>query len=174
MKQQAYLASDDSALLREKLRDRSGFSCLEIGAGNGGNLIELAARFELAVGTDLVRPEKLEWRSRPGDFVLADGASCFSDESFDLVAFNPPYLPSETIQDVAVDGGRGGIEVPLFFLKEALRVVKKGGRILMLLSSQNSVEEIRQECSKSSFKLSLVAEKRLFYEKLSVYEASPV
>jgi release factor glutamine methyltransferase len=91
---------------------------------------------------------------------------------FDLVAFNPPYLPSETIEDIAVDGGEGGTEVPLLFLQEALRVVKKDGRIVMLLSSQNSTEEIRRECSRKNFTLRSIASKELFFERLYVYEAS--
>ena len=58
--------------------------------------------------------------------ILADAASCFMDGCFDLVAFNPPYVPSGKIEDVAVDGGAEGTEVALRFLEEALRVVEEG------------------------------------------------
>jgi release factor glutamine methyltransferase len=167
-----YLASDDSALLREAITGYSGYSCLEIGAGNAGNLTELAKSFDQAVGTELVKPNGIDWKGRGWDIVLADRATCFRDEVFDLVAFNPPYLPSETIEDIAVDGGEGGTEVPLLFLQEALRVVKKDGRIVMLLSSQNSTEEIRRECSRKNFTLRSIASKELFFERLYAYEAS--
>lgn len=172
MKQRPYLSSQDSLLLRETIRGRSGGSCLEIGAGNAGGLMELAEGYDIVVGTDLVAPEKVEWRCGGGTFVLADAATCFRDGCFDLVVFNPPYLPSETIEDVAVDGGTGGVEVPLHFLREAMRVVKRDGRILMLLSSENPLEEIQRECSRKGFELKRVARKKLFYEELYVFEAA--
>ena len=172
MKQHPYVSSQDSLLLREVIRGRSGDSCLEIGTGNAGGLIELSERYEIAAGTDLVAPASFDWRGGRGSFLLADAASCFRDECFDLVVFNPPYLPSETIEDLAVDGGVGGIEVPLHFLREAMRVVRKRGRILMLLSSENPLEQIRRECSAKGFEVQKVAEKRLFYEELYVFEAA--
>ena len=172
MKRRPYLSSQDSLLLREAIRGRSGGSCLEIGAGNAGALVELAEVYGIAAGTDLVAPESVEWKGSRGSFVLADAASCFNDESFDLVVFNPPYLPSATIEDVAVDGGIGGVQVTLHFLREAMRVVKKGGRILLLLSSENPLQEIQQVCSEKGFELKKVAEKRLFYEELYVFEAT--
>lgn len=173
MKPRPYLPSEDSELLRRAVRAYSGESCLEMGAGKAGTVIELAESFELAVGTDLVPPGRLDWKGQPGNFVLADRATCFKDESFDLVAFNPPYLPSETIEDIAVDGGSGGVEVPLRFLKEALRVVRRSGKVVMLLSSQDSFQEIKSECAKRNVGLRRIAEKWLFFEGLYILEASP-
>ena len=168
-----YLASDDSELLRSVVVTYSGESCLEMGAGVGVTLADLAKRFSLAVGTDLVIPDRRGWRGRPGNFVLADRAACFSDGSFDLVAFNPPYLPSEGIEDVAVDGGAEGVEVALGFLREAFRVVKRRGKVVLLLSSLDSIEDVQRECARNSFSLRRVAEKGLFFERLYVFECSP-
>jgi release factor glutamine methyltransferase len=170
MRPEPYLASEDSALLRRELRPYAGEACLEIGAGNGGNLVGLARSFGTAVGTDVVRPGMTDWSPAGGDFVLCDRASCFRDGTFDLVAFNPPYLWSDEIEDRAVDGGTEG-RVPLAFLREALRVVKSSGRILMLLNDENPVDRFEEECGQSGFELVRKARKRLFYEELSVYEA---
>lgn len=167
-----YLASEDSALLRNSLGGYSGTACLEIGTGNAGTLEELSRRFELAAGTDLVRPDPRIRGEQSVNFVLADRASCFRDSSFDLVAFNPPYIPSGTIGDVAVDGGREGTEVPLSFLREALRVVKKNGKVVLLLSGENRVDELEILCATKGFRMRKVAEERLFYERLFIYEAS--
>ena len=172
MKRETYVASEDSSLLRRVLADYSGATCLEIGAGNGGNLRELARRFAVAVGTDLARPGLEDWREVGASYVLADAASCFTRETFDLVAFNPPYLQAGEISDRAVDGGMEGVEVALRFLKSALNVVKKDGRILFLLTSGNPIEQIEKECLTRGFRLEKKAELRLFYESLSVYEAS--
>lgn len=101
--------------------------------------------------------------------VVADRATCFRDAVFDLVAFNPPYVPSDGIEDIAVDGGKGGVEVPLAFLREALRVAKPDGRVVMLLSSINPTEAVRRLCWKKGYVMKEIARKNLFYEVLSAY-----
>jgi len=166
-----YLASEDSALLRRTLKTYSGGSALEIGAGNCGNLVLLAKGFETAIGTDIIMPEMTDWRASGADFLMADAASCLRPGSFDLVAFNPPYLPAEVMDDLSTEGG-AGLEVPLRFLRDALRAVKQTGRIVLVLNDQASIGEFEAECSRHGFRLSKVATRHVFFEELSVYEAS--
>jgi release factor glutamine methyltransferase len=172
MSPETYLSSDDSALLRLALARYSGEKCLEIGAGNGGGLEVLSERFSLTVGTDIQRPSDSIASGRTVEYCLADGASCFRDESFDLVAFNPPYVPSNGIRDRTVDGGRSGVEVTTRFLAEAMRLTRKEGRIVFLLSSDNPLALVEETCRRKGFSMKLLETKRLFYETLSVYEAS--
>ncbi len=169
---ETYLASDDSALLRRALRGFSGGSFLEIGAGNGGGLVELSPRFGLAVGTDVVKPTMSDWKEAGADYVLADGATCLRPSTFDLVAFNPPYLATEPRDDPAVDGG-SLLEVPKAFLREALRVVKGNGRIVFLLNDEAKVREFEELCEGNGFSLERVASERGFFEELVVYSAKP-
>ncbi|HME18710.1 MAG TPA: hypothetical protein VKF15_03125 [Nitrososphaerales archaeon] len=171
MKATPYVASEDSSLLRRAMSSHSGRTCLEIGAGNGGNLVAVSNGFELVVGSDLVRPEMGDWTDANANYVLADLAACFRDKTFDVVAFNPPYLPSDGIGDNATDAGRDG-EVPLAFLREALRVVKDTGTIVMLLSAESPVERIGAECGRRNFRLTRMESRHLFYEELAVYEAN--
>ena len=171
MSEEPYTSSEDSALLRSALRGLSGEACLEIGAGNCGNLLELRRKFRLVVGTDLVRPASPDWKGREIDFLLADTASCLRSETFDLVAFNPPYLAVDLSNDQAVEGGRG-LEVPKAFLREALRVVRRTGRIVFLLNDEADIEEFEEICAGMSFALTRIARRREFFEELSVYSAS--
>ena len=106
MSSETYISSDDSALLRHALQNYSGESCLEIGAGNWGGLEVLSKRFAFTVGTDLQRPSGHGPTGESVEYILADAASCFREGSFDLVAFNPPYVPSTRFSDRTVDGGR--------------------------------------------------------------------
>jgi release factor glutamine methyltransferase len=168
-----YLASEDSALLREVLKAYSGGSVLEIGAGNGGNLVALANAFAMTVGTDIVLPGMTDWKTSGVNFLIADGAGCIRGGSFDLVAFNPPYLPGEAATDPSTEGGLG-LEVPMKFLRDALRTLKRTGRIVMLLNDQAPVGEFEAECSRHRFRMAKVASKRLFFEELAVYEAVAV
>lgn len=171
MKRDVYISSEDSALLRSALRGRAGGRCLEIGAGNTGGLVELSGRFEHAVGSDILKPEMGDWRDAGADFVLADRAGCFRDKIFDLVFFNPPYVPSDTIEDSAVDAGKED-DVPLAFLRDALRVVKDSGKVLMLVYGEKPSYELEGECERKGFQLAKVGETHVFYEDLSVYEAA--
>ncbi len=166
-----YLASQDSALLRKALRANSAGSCLELGAGNGGNLVEMANRSALVVGTDIVMPAMSDWKEAGTNFLLADRGSCLRDSCFDLVTFNPPYLPAEPAEDTAVGGGRS-LEVPESFLREALRVVKKSGTVVFLLNDAADEERMRRICAESGFRLERTASQRVFFEELRVYSAT--
>lgn len=171
MRRDPYIASEDSALLRGALQGFSGSRCLEVGAGNGGSLVELSRRFGLAVGTDVVSPSMRDWSQAGANFILADRASCLRDRTFDLVVFNPPYLATDDIVDVAVDGGKEG-GIPLSFLREALRVIKDTGKVLMLVNDERPLDGFEDECRRRGFVLTKAASKHLFYENLTVYEAS--
>jgi len=165
-----YSSSEDSALLREAVRGYRGRSCLEVGFGSGANLPQLCEQFERVAATDILRSERAKQKQSCVELVFADRATCFRDSSFDFVVFNPPYLPSESIDDPAVDGGRGGIEVPMSFLDEAVRVVRKSGKIVFLLSSECDLEEFEEHCKRLGVRTRLIRKKRMFYETLSVYE----
>jgi methylase of polypeptide subunit release factors len=165
-----YLSSEDSALLRSALQRRSGESCLEIGAGNGGNLVDLSKRFALVVGTDLAKPSMEDWREAGAEFVLADGASCLRPSVFDLVVFNPPYLDVDATDDVAVEGGRN-LEVPKKFLRDAIHAVKNRGEVVFLLNDEARIDEFEEVCSVADFHLKVLASKRVFFEELTVYSA---
>lgn len=165
-----YISSEDSALLRKSLSPFSGGACLEIGAGNGGTLVDLRRRFPLAVGTDIVRPTMADWKGAGADFVLADRATCFRDASFDLVAFNPPYLLAR-VEDSTVDGGEDHA-VPLSFLREALRVVKPTGSVVWLLNGEADLEGFRHLCQDAGFTVTRLETRHLFFEDLEVYRAT--
>jgi release factor glutamine methyltransferase len=166
----AYVSSEDSALLRSVIKRYSGEASLEIGAGNGGGLVELSKAFSLVVGSDLGRPAMADWAAG-ADYVLADAAGCFRDATFDLVAFNPPYIDADDLGDRTVEGGRG-LEVPLKFLREALRTVRPGGKVVMLLDDRAELSEFEDVCADFGFGVTRVATRRMFFEELTVYEVS--
>jgi release factor glutamine methyltransferase len=168
-----YLSSDDSRLLRQELSSVHGDACLEIGVGYGSNLVEISNRFKLAVGTDLKKTEAMLASDDDSvQLVITDTASCFRDSAFDLVIFNPPYLPSEQIVDISVDGGKDGLDVPKMFLEEALRVVRPKGQIFVVLSSECSMSEFNGFCKKLKVCFEVVARKKLFFEEIYVFRLS--
>jgi release factor glutamine methyltransferase len=165
-----YLPDEDTRLLKGALERFSGMSCLEIGFGSGAVISSVAGRFALAVGTDIVALGEAKLAGDPRvELVIADRASCFRDGIFDLVFFNPPYLPSWPIEDATVDGGPSGVEVPLSFLQEGLRVLEEDGTIVALLSTEGDLESFLSHCNDLGLEVESMTEKRLFYETLAVF-----
>lgn len=165
-----YLPAEDTQLLKEAVGPFSGGACLEIGFGSGAVLSSVSGRFERAVGTDVIGLDDAKLARAPGvDLVLADRAAPFRDGVFDLVFFNPPYLPSGPVEDEAVDGGPTGVEVPISFLDEALRVLREDGTMVALLSTEGDEESFLSRCTDLDLNVEPIATRRLFYETLSVF-----
>lgn len=143
---------------------------MEIGFGSGVTLESVRSRFSRVVGTDIIPLKEARIARGGAELILADAASCFRPGSFDLIWFNPPYLPSDGIEDRAVDGGAGGIEVPTHFLDEALRVLREDGRILVLLSEEGDIGRFRNLCLDRGLSVQEKSRRKLFYETLVVYE----
>ncbi|MGC8568938.1 MAG: hypothetical protein ACP5LW_02915 [Nitrososphaeria archaeon] len=159
-----YRPSEDTFLLLDISSDIAGGRVLEMGCGSCFVLSNIAAEFK--VGCDLIRPKS---PSQELDVVIGDcTAPPFRYESFDHVIFNPPYLPSKAIEDVAVDGGREGIEVPMGFLRASLKLVKSGGTIRFILSSLSNYHKVEDFINTLGYSFSR-KEKKLFYERLLGY-----
>lgn len=83
---------------------------------------------------------------------------------FDLVLFNPPYLPSAALEDRTVDGGKKGKALASRFLKTLPTHLKIDGTTVMLLSSSNDPASLIEE--HPEFDFSVVAKRALFFEEL--------
>jgi len=97
------------------------------------------------------------------------------DASFDLVVFNPPYLPStdETPDDAlsrALGGGRTGREVAERFLDDLPRVLSPDGRVLLVASTASGVEEFED---RDGYTVERVASERYFFEEIVVLRLRP-
>lgn len=171
MSVQEYTYSEDSQLLGQTISLlESGEKVLEIGVGRGGNLPLLTEKFQLVVSTDIARPNAVSrFKQNLVSFVLADRATCFRSSIFDVVVFNPPYVPNDEIVDKTVDGGPHGVEVPLQFLESALEVAKPGGKILMLLSSDDTLSLFEKFCVERNLAVEKLSERRLFFETIFVF-----
>jgi release factor glutamine methyltransferase len=160
-----YVSGSDSQLLRRVAMAFSGEICLEIGVGSGSNMLELCRSFTRVCGTDIIRTQAFEVL-RDGDLVVTDAGSCFRNGTFDLVLFNPPYLPSSEIQDPAVDGGDRGIEVAIRFLLQAKKLINSRGKIIVILSSLGSISDFESVAKKQGLSVEVIDSFSLFFEQL--------
>jgi release factor glutamine methyltransferase len=169
-----YAPAEDTYLLLKAIELEDVQSLLEVGTGTG--LIALhAARHSSVVATD-VNPFAVRLcasNARLNDVsIQAVQADLFAGlkGAFDVIAFNPPYLPVEAGEhplDLAWSGGSDGNQVILRFLREAGSHLSAGGRIYILLSSHNSSAV---DLAKSMYSCRMVSRQRLFFEEIAVWE----
>ena len=175
-----YQPAEDSILLSKTLQKYVGEAVLEIGIGSGYTCKGLSKN-PFVVGTDINSESLEEAHTRLKsshieniELVQCDGASPFREECFDLVVFNPPYLPSEVINDSTVDGGKKGIEVLNKFLDHSIRVLSDSGLIIFVLSTLTDYKKVLNNLRKKGFKIKKKDSQKLFFEEIFIIEISRV
>jgi len=170
---QVYAPGDDTFLMVDAIATLSveGKNVLDVGTGSGILGLYCALRCADVTGADI---DELAIRH------TADAARLLGVElkllvsdvfsnipsQFDLVLFNPPYLPSEGTHDGTVDGGPRGRGLIIRFLEELPGHLRKGGIAILLVSSLNSPDTLRD--SYNNFEFSTIAKRALFFEQLEV------
>lgn len=180
MNEDVYTPSEDTFLLIKAVSERNGRIALEIGAGKGLVASELAKKHGWVVATDIsfhaarTASASLKRRGEPQkiDFVCCDSASAFRSGIFDFVCFNPPYLPSEGKKDLAVDGGKDGVEVASRLFQEATRVLGQKGAVVFVVSSLSDYKALMDRVAAKGFTVRVLDRKKLFFEELLVLEAA--
>jgi len=85
------------------------------------------------------------------DAVCSDSLPSVRPEALDVVSSNPPYLPVSD-GDLKWSGGRGGIEVASKFARDSIVALKKGGIMVITLSSLSDVKGFRCLTAELGFK----------------------
>lgn len=174
-----YTPEEDSYLLKEVLekelpsllKKNKNLKFLEVGVGSGIQLQtaqECGVKNENIFGVDL-NPDAVNHCKELGFKCVKSDLFEYVQEKFDVIIFNPPYLPEdENPEDeeskLITTGGIKGSEIPNEFLKEAKSRLKEGGVIYLLVSS------LTQGMNYLDYKKELVGEKKLFFEKLDVWK----
>jgi release factor glutamine methyltransferase len=171
-----YEPREDSFLILEALAELSlhGLRVLDMGTGSGILAAYCAKRGADVTASDIdveaIRALQLtsDRMRLPIKLVTCDLFSKIR-ERFDVVVFNPPYLPSSTTTDRTIDGGKHGIEVTSRFLDELAEHLVENGRGMLVVSSRNAPERLVMRHPDLSIKI--VRERPLFFERLYVLEA---
>lgn len=171
---QVYRPSDDTFLMLEAISELpfKGKETLDMGTGSGilglfaaihGANVTMADIDESVVRYAASAADSL------GVNVKAIPSDLFSNipGRFDVILFNPPYLPSTTTRDPVTDGGLNGAALADRFLRELPEHMDRNGSAFMLLSTQNDPSSLSRKHGKFSF--SLVKRRALFFEELQVF-----
>ena len=100
---------------------------MEIGTGPGYITRVLEKKFKIVIGTDINLQVLLGRKENAVMVQLRNG--------FEVIVCNMPYLATDTIEDVATDGGPGGILVPSKIIRSAVPHLAAGGRFYFVTSS---------------------------------------
>lgn len=169
-----------SALALEKPGLR-GKHVLEIGTGSG--IIALfAARKAKSVTAVDINPEAVKCAKKNAarnnikniEFMQSD---LFPDikRKFDIIVFNPPYLPDEPLTpDIALDGGPDGRRVIERFLKGAPKFLNPCGKILLLESSLSHYEKTIAHFKNMGLSAEITARRKFGWEELVVIKATHI
>lgn len=171
-----YGPREDSYLLATVAATCEGRRVLEVGTGTGFVAAVASRGFEETVAVDL-NPDAVDLAKRnlPDATVLQSDLFRNVDGTFDLVLFNPPYLPTDegTEGDAALDGGSTGREVLERFVHDLPHYLDENGSALVLVSSITDTEEVERLFAENGFSVEEVASERYFFEELVVIEAKP-
>ena len=137
---------------------------LDIGTGTGILAFAAAEKSKKVIGIDIDK-EAIEYAKSKNkfknvNFKLSDLFSNINGK-FDLIIFNPPYLPSSKY-DNGIDTTDNGIIEK--FLKEAIGFLKKDGKILLCLSSLTNIKFDKK------YLWEKLDEKNVGFEKIYVYK----
>ena len=170
-----YQPSEDSFLLSEyvkrEIKKIKPLKVLDMGSGSG-----IQAEIVIKEGINPeditivdINPDAIKLLKKKfphSQVILSNLFSKIPDyKKFDLIIFNPPYLPNNKFdRQPDTSGGKNGSEIINRFLKQAKSHLNKNGKILLLTSS------LTKSIKWGNYSKKLLGKKRIFFEELYVWE----
>ncbi len=171
-----YEPREDSLMMADYIENYAKGSVLDVGTGSG-ILAERAAKnskVKKVLGVD-INKRALEFchmniRDKKVNFAYSNLFSNIK-EKFDLIVFNPPYLPrdKDDIRDKALIGGKHGYEILKKFLDNAGKHLEKNGRMLVVFSSLTGKDKVDEAIKSNGFRSKLLERSHVFFEDIYMY-----
>lgn len=189
-----YEPAEDSFLLLDALEDeleeiraKKPLLCVEIGSGSGVNITALAKVLpeSYCCAVD-INPYACDATRRTGtangtsiNVIQADLVDAFLNHSIDLLLFNPPYVPTESIEDEelgdqgaqikkAWSGGIDGCEVVERLLETLGDKLAPGASFYLLLLKENKPFKIADTLKRMQFAADIIKERKIPGEHLFI------
>jgi release factor glutamine methyltransferase len=174
-----YCPREDSELLAGILEgmDLRGKKTLEIGCGSGFLSIIMAKNGASVTSVD-TNPEAASITKINAGKNKVEINAIESDlfenvkDIFDMVIFNPPYLPTEPGEnDITYSGGSSGRETIERFIIGSKNHIIKDGIVLVLISSLTDEKEVIKIFESAGMNAKPICRKKIPWEELVVIEA---
>ncbi|VVB82529.1 Release factor glutamine methyltransferase [uncultured archaeon] len=174
-----YQPAEDSFLMSEILKEKlpkllsknPRLKFLEIGAGSGIHLETAEILGVKNIFSSDIDKKSVSYCNLLGfNCIQSDLFEKIPKQKFDLIIFNPPYLPEDSREPknsrLATTGGKKGNEIILRFLQQAKNYLEQGGKIFLITSSL--AEDVNFE--KLGYNAKEVGCEKLFFERLCIWE----
>ena len=165
-----YEPDEDSLLIKKYIGKYAKGRVLDIGTGSGVLALEAMKYSKNVEACDISKSSVSFVREKGVNAYVSDLFSNVSGK-FDLIIFNPPYLPLDLREDkesrVVTTGGEKGNEILERFLKDAKKFLNVHGKVLIVVSSLTP--DVEKLLSKYDFKFEILEKKKISFEELIVY-----
>jgi len=185
---EVYEPAEDTFQLLETIKLEKDDRVLELGTGCGLIALSCAQQGSKVVCTDInpyaTALAKRNYQiNRPlikGSIDVRNGdmfSVIRSDERFDIIIFNPPYLPTRTEDrvgdtgwfDVATDGGADGLFITKRFLKGLSKHLAKNGCAYTVFSSLSNRIKFEKYISDEGLTSDIVSSRVYGDEQIDIY-----
>ena len=183
-----YEPADDTFLLLDTLDVNSSDTVFEMGTGTGIIALVCALTAKKIVCSDinpnaveLVKKNILVNNNLFETIIDVRLGNLFDvlrkDEKFDLIIFNPPYLPTAEDEyvddhgwfDKAVSGGKNGLAVIIPFIEKLSDHLADNGKALIIISSNSPKDIYQRMLEKYALTSKTVAAQSFFDETIEVH-----
>ena len=185
-----YEPAEDTFLLLETLDVNPNDSVLEIGTGTGLIALDCVRKGAHVICSDinpfavLLTRHNIETNRNllKGSIEVRQGdLFCILQHSelFDIIVFNPPYLPTKKKErvggwfDVATDGGRDGLLHTKRYIHGLKNHLLSTGRAYFIFSSLSNRTALEKSLKQEGFRFEIRARRMFESEELDVYCVTP-
>ena len=186
---EVYDPAEDTFLLIDAIDIKKYESVLEIGTGCGIIALECARIGANVVCTD-INPYAVDLTKRnylvnkalmTGSFEIRKGdlfIPIHEREIFDVIIFNPPYLPTKRNEliggsgwfDVATNGGTDGLKHTKKYIENLENHLKDDGSAYFVFSSLSDSNKLENYIKNKKFDFRVISESRFNNETIYVYK----
>ncbi len=165
-----YHPAEDSFLLGKQVKKFAKGKVLDMGSGSGYQALIALKKTKNVLTADISKEAVELCKSKGLNCIQSDLFSKIKDK-FDLIIFNPPYLPLDELEDfdsrLSTTGGKKGNEILIRFLKQARSHLNKDGKIILIVSSLTpNFEDLFK---KHKYKFKKLSGQSFFFERIYCY-----
>ena len=170
-----YEPAEDSRLMIGAISVSKGDKVLEVGCGTGIISLHCAKAGAIVAASDIsadaARCTKANAARNHLDIDVKVGDLLEGIEGeFDIIVFNPPYLPKDAPDDRRWTGGESGIELTLDFIEQCKGRLAAGGKVVTLVSSLSDSKRFEGSVGSLGYDCRIAAKAHIFFEDMTVYE----
>ncbi len=180
-----YEPAEDTFLIAEKMKVAEDDNVLDMGTGCGILAVLAAEKAKSVLAVD-INPYAIQCASKNAenngvkDRIEFRKGDLFQpinqNEHFNLIFFNPPYLPSETNEEKswigkAWAGGRNGRKIVDRFIIDSPKFLAAGGRIQLIQSSLTNINRTIQMFSELGLRATIITQVKVAFESIVSLEA---